>query len=301
MPGPAAGCLKIISTPIGNLADLSPRAREALETADALLCEDTRQAAKLVNALGISRSMSTLERLDAHTPPARYSNWIERLASGETLGLVTDAGTPGISDPGAILVARARAAGITVEPVPGASAVLALLAASGLELSSFTFRGFFPRKTGDRERELALVAGSPLVSRGGCAVWFESPQRIEDSLAALAKLYPESHVVVAKELTKLHESFFVGSAGEVSAAVAAEIAREGARGEWCFAVAFQAGGAETRDSGGTAWKTALKCMLEAKVPISEASRKIAEAFDQPKKQVYELALQLSGKKSEQGG
>lgn len=295
---PRGGRLQVVATPIGNLGDFSPRARKALETAHAILCEDTRQGAKLMNALGIGRPMSTLVRLDAHTPISRFEGWTERMLSGQTLVLITDAGTPGISDPGAALVAHARSAGVVVEPIPGASAVLALLAASGLEATSFTFRGFFPRKAGDQEKELRLAASSPL---GGIFMWFESPHRIEQALTKVAQGYPESQVVIAKELTKLHENFFVGSAEQASRDVAAEIKREGELGEWCFAVVFPAVSVEEAGALPGDWKKALQCLLEAKVPVSDASRRIAEAFDQPKKQVYETALQWSRKKSEGGG
>jgi 16S rRNA (cytidine1402-2'-O)-methyltransferase len=297
--------LLVVATPIGNLADLSPRAREALVRADAILCEDTRQGAKLLSALGIARPMSCLERLDAHTSASKFSGWTERVLAGETLALITDAGTPGVSDPGSALVAHVQAAGARIEPIPGPSAVLALLSASGFSETSFTFRGFFPRKPGDQEREIQLAAESAL---GGIFVWFESPHRIEAALGKLAECQPEARVVVAKELTKLHESFFVGSAPRASAEVAAEIGRVGERGEWCFAAVFPNAFKGGLPKGGDhllAWRKALQCLLEANVAVSEASRRIAEAFDQPKKQVYACALQISGqtngKKSERGG
>lgn len=135
MPG-----LWVVATPIGNLGDLSPRAREALELADAILCEDTRRTARLAAALGIS---TPLERLDAHAGPRAIEKAVKRLEAGESLALVTDAGTPAISDPGAALVAAARDAGVAITPFPGASAVMTLLSVAGFHETPFTFRGFF--------------------------------------------------------------------------------------------------------------------------------------------------------------
>ncbi len=281
-----------MATPIGNLADISERARQALEAADRLLCEDTRQGAKLLNALGIAKSMAHLERLDAHTPPAKFKAWTDQLLAGRDFVLITDAGTPGVSDPGAELVAYAREQGVRVEPIPGPSALLALMAASGLGVSSFTFRGFFPRKSGDQSQELALVSKSGL---GGAFVWFESPHRIVAALTQIAEEAPLAKLVVAKELTKLHESFFVGLATEARTKVADEIEREGERGEWCFAAVFPAipaAEAETGVGAAAGYLLALECMLRANVSVSEASRLIAEAFAQPKKRVYEAALKL---------
>jgi 16S rRNA (cytidine1402-2'-O)-methyltransferase len=312
---PLGGVLWIVATPIGNLGDLSPRAREALSTCEAVLCEDTRQGMKLMNAIGAPRSMSEFERLDAHASPGKVEKLIERLRAGARFALITDAGTPGVSDPGAVLVARAREAGIEVVPIPGPSAVLALLAASGLEAGSFTFRGFFPRKAGDQKREIRLVSTSGI---DGVFVWFESPQRIQDALASLARYGGKAKVVAAKELTKLHEKFFAGTAAEVASAVAAELEAEGARGEWCFAVLFEreqdssgesdgesnaeAGGGDSPSrSSGSEWRKALLCMLEAGVATSDAARRVAEAFEQPKKRVYEAALKLRENKSSEGG
>ena len=304
LPNGEAGVLWVVATPIGNLGDLSPRARTALSDGAAILCEDTRQGMKLMNALGLSRPVGDFERLDAHASPGRIERLIERLGQGESFAMITDAGTPGVSDPGAALVARAREADITVVPIPGASAVLALLAASGMEAGGFTFRGFFPRKNGDQLRELKKVSTSGL---GGVFVWFESPQRILDALGALAGFSAEARVVAAKELTKLHEKFFAGAASAVLTEVKAELDAEGARGEWSFAVLFQENakdeGEDAAEAGGSrfGWRQALICLLDAGLATSDAARRVAEAFEQPKKRVYEAALKLRENKSNEGG
>ncbi|MGZ3709749.1 MAG: SAM-dependent methyltransferase, partial [Bdellovibrionota bacterium] len=188
--------LWIVATPIGNLQDLSPRARQALEDAHAVLCEDTRRTAALMSAVGAPRD--GLERFDAHSTPGQVRKIVERLGQGENLALVTDAGTPAVSDPGAALVAEARAAGIVITPIPGPSAPVALLSVAGFRATEFTFGGFFPRKPGER-RELLKSCEKDGISR--IFVWFESPQRISEALAAVAEAQPAARVIAGKELT----------------------------------------------------------------------------------------------------
>lgn len=292
LPATHSATLFVVSTPIGNLNDLSPRARLALERCHTILCEDTRQTAKLLGALKIPKSMSRLERLDAHTPQGKLGSWIERLKKGESLALVSDAGTPAVSDPGTALVALARESGLDVVPIPGPSAVLALLSASGLETSSFTFRGFFPRKSGDRQKEVERCARSGL---GGAFVWFESPQRVVEALESLAEHYADASVVAAKELTKLYEKFFSGPAIQVVREVQSEIHEQGMVGEWCFAVVFP----EVEKSSD--WVKALHSLLDAGISASEAARRVSQSFGAPKKAVYDEALKISGKKTREGG
>jgi 16S rRNA (cytidine1402-2'-O)-methyltransferase len=282
--------LWVVATPIGNLQDLSPRAREALGRAGAVLCEDTRRTAKLTAALSIP---ARLERFDAHSGERRVRELVERLRGGEDLALVTDAGTPGVSDPGARLVSAAREAGVEVVPVPGPSAVTALLSVSGFGETEFAFYGFFPRKAGDRARALAEAAGTgPRIG-----VWFESPERVGEALAAVAEAAPGATVVAGKELTKLHERVFAGAAAAAAAAVHGELAREGAVGEWCFAVLFpeRAGAAESSE-----WVKALRLLLDVPLSASEAARRVSQVFGVNRREVYEAALALSGKKSSRG-
>lgn len=295
----APGKLWVVATPIGNLEDFSPRGRATLEQAHTVLCEDTRQGAKLISALGVSKSMSRLERLDAHVTDGKLQAWSRRMLQGESFALITDAGTPAISDPGSRLVAIAREEGVEVIPVPGPSAVPTLLSVAGFEETAFTFRGFFPRKDADQRQELLAASRSEL-SR--VYVWFESPQRIEGSLRTIAEVDPSVLIFAAKELTKLHEKSFRGAALEVSEAVSGEINREGPRGEWVFAVRFspieveKVSGREVSEDS----IKALHCLIDAGVAASEAARQVSHHFGAHKKTIYDAALKISGKKSEQG-
>lgn len=287
--------LWVVATPLGNLGDLTDRARAALAQADRVLCEDTRRTGALLSALGISARM---DRYDAHAGPHETNRQIERLKAGESLALVTDAGTPAVSDPGARLVQAAHAAGIPVTPVPGPSAVTALLSAAGFSESEFAFGGFYPRKTGDRAR-LAKRIQSPLVPK--VWVFFESPQRICDALQELAAALPGSRLAVAKELTKLHERFFVGEVAEVAVAIADEIAREGEVGEWAFAWARAGSEDATSDdvlTDGTEppWRLALHCLWDCGVASSDAAKAVAKHFGIERKIAYDSLLQLRGKK-----
>lgn len=295
-----SGQLWVVATPIGNLDDLSPRGKKALAEADFILCEDTRQGAKLLAGIGETYSMSRLERMDAHTPEAQLSRWVSRMAQGERLALITDAGTPAISDPGAALVKQALRAGIQVVPVPGPSAVPTLLSVCGFGETAFTFRGFFPRKDSDQRAELKRAAGSLGVQVN---VWFESPQRIGSTLKSIASQYPEVELVAAKELTKVYEKIFQGSAVDTAESVDLELKREGSLGEWVFAIRFPAIQDGSVDSKllpeSEVLSKSLQCMFDAGVSASEAAKRVSQRFGAPKKTVYDLALKISGKKSDQ--
>jgi 16S rRNA (cytidine1402-2'-O)-methyltransferase len=283
--------LWVVATPIGNLADLTPRAKMAIEQADFLLCEDTRRTATLLSAIGIQRSGHVLERMDAHTPRQKISGWVERLREGKSLALMTDAGTPGISDPGAALVSEARKAGVRITPVPGVSAVTALLSISGFQDTAFVFRGFFPRKAEDRKQELDLITHSKISQ---ICVWYESPQRVTESLLLISEHCPEVEMVVGKELTKIHEKLFYGNALQVSEEVAKEIATEGAVGEWCFSIHFTC---QTEEFSNELWEKTLICLLEVGISPSDAAKKVSQHFGVPKNTAYQKSLSLSGKKA----
>jgi 16S rRNA (cytidine1402-2'-O)-methyltransferase len=188
----------VVSTPIGNLGDISPRALEALRTADAVLAEDTRRTQKLLSAFSIRRRV---ERLDDNVIAARLPEVLARLRRGEVLCLVSDAGTPLVSDPGGVLVRAATAEGLAVEAIPGASAVLVALVVSGLAGHGFRFVGFLPRDGVARRTALAAAAHDPLPT-----VLFESPERIVSTLDDLLRVCgPSRRAAVCRELTKLHE------------------------------------------------------------------------------------------------
>lgn len=221
------GRLLVVGTPIGNLGDLTPRAAEALRSAGVIVAEDTRVAARLLAHLGARVAAVSF---NAHNAEQRLPALLARLAAGETLALTTDAGMPGVSDPGATFVAAARAAGAVVQVVPGPSAVTAAMALAGVEATGFLFAGFLPsRPAGARRRALerlldaARRAELPLVL-------YESPHRIRALLGMLIDLAATSRVAVCRELTKRHEEVLVGGPSEVAATLTEE------RGEFVLVV-----------------------------------------------------------------
>jgi 16S rRNA (cytidine1402-2'-O)-methyltransferase len=205
----ARGALWVVATPIGNLEDLSPRAASALRDADLVACEDTRRTAGLLRHAGSSAPMVPAH---AHNEAARAADLCRRMLAGQTVALVSDAGAPGVSDPGARVVEAALAAGIPVTAIPGPSAVQAALAASGFPADRYAFAGFFPRKASERRELLAALAEPPMT-----VVGFESPRRLPGLLADLAALDPEREVAVCRELTKLHEEVARGTAAGLAA------------------------------------------------------------------------------------
>lgn len=199
------GRLLVVATPIGNLDDLTLRAIDTLKTCDRVAAEDTRRTRQLLSHLGIGGK--PVDALHAHSSARDVARLVERLEVGETIALATDAGTPAVSDPGDALVKAAIAAGIVVVPIPGASAVLAALVASGLATGAgFRFVGFLPREGAARRDAIALVCATPEPT-----VLFESPERTEATLAELADAMPERAACVARELTKMHEEIVRGT------------------------------------------------------------------------------------------
>jgi 16S rRNA (cytidine1402-2'-O)-methyltransferase len=221
-----SGRLLVVATPIGNLEDLSPRARESLASASVVLCEDTRRTQHLFSRHGLSTPRLSCHEHNEHR---RTAEVLARLAAGETVALVSDAGTPAVSDPGQRLVAAAAAAGFRVEPLPGPSAVLAILSASGFPAVPFAFLGFPPARRGERDRWYAARA-----RREGTSILFESPFRIVASLRALAAAWDDPEVAAGRELTKVHEEILRGRASEIAERLDA---RPGIRGEFAIAVA----------------------------------------------------------------
>ncbi|MXZ38765.1 MAG: 16S rRNA (cytidine(1402)-2'-O)-methyltransferase [Holophagales bacterium] len=209
--------MRIVATPIGNLADLSPRAREALLSADLIACEDTRRTGRLFQSLGASGRdrRPPMLPLHDHNEDRQIGRLLERLEQGATVALVSDAGTPLVSDPGFRLARAAVAKNIAVEGLPGPSAILAALVVSGLPPYPFTFLGFPPPRQGKRRRFFEAHAELPHT-----VVFFESPQRAAASLADAAAVFGEAReAAVARELTKLHEEVLRGSLAEVAARV----------------------------------------------------------------------------------
>ena len=203
------GRLQVVATPIGNLGDVSARTRQALESATAIAAEDTRHTGTLLQSLGISKPLLSLH---AHNETQRVPELLARLTAGETIALVSDAGTPLLSDPGYELVRAAAEAGVEIEAIPGPSAITAALAVAGLPVNRFCFEGFLPTREGERRAHLAQLAGETRT-----LVFFEAPHRIAATLADLAaELGGERRAVVARELTKAHETIYRGALAELA-------------------------------------------------------------------------------------
>ena len=204
------GTLYLVATPIGNLEDITVRALRVLRDCDVVAAEDTRRTGQLLTHFNLRKPLLSYFRFNE---ARRSEDLIARLQRGETVALVTDAGSPGISDPGERIVRAALAAGCRVEPVPGPCALVAALTASGLPTDEFHFVGFLPHKSGQRRTELERLRGLP-----GTLVLYESPHRIPRLLGELAELLPDREVVLARELTKKFEEFLRGRPAELVAA-----------------------------------------------------------------------------------
>src|SRR5450631_2449280 len=278
---PSAGRLEVVATPIGNLGDLSSRAREVLAAADLIAAEDTRRTGQLLNAIGVTGRMISLHD---YNEEARIAPLVQQLLDGQVIALVSDAGTPLLSDPGFGLVRAAAAAGIEVRSVPGASAVTAALSIAGLATDRFAFEGFLPSRAGARRALLARLADEVRT-----LVLFEAPHRIAATLADLARSFgAERAAVVTRELTKLHESVYRGTLGELSA-----MAREDAdfaRGEITVVVA---GAVPERAIGGDSelLTRALRLLLE-ELPPARAAAIAAQLAGAKRSDAYQLALRL---------
>lgn len=201
--------LYVVGTPIGNLNDITLRALEVLKQADLIAAEDTRHSGNLLRHFEIRKSLLSYHE---HNEARRTAELVERLATGETIALITDAGMPGLSDPGARLIRKCIERDLLFTIVPGVSAITTALVGSGFQIERFCYRGFLPVKSGQRERELRAAAARPETT-----VFFESPYRITKTLGACAKLMPERQICVARELTKKFEEFRRGTAAELLA------------------------------------------------------------------------------------
>ena len=222
-----AGALYLVGTPIGNLEDMTYRAVRVLREADVIACEDTRRTRGLLSHFGIAGK--TLLSCHEHNEEARATELVRRVGAGESVALVSDAGMPGISDPGYRVVRAMVEAGLRVEPIPGASAMTAAVAASGLPTDAFRFCGFLPAKQGQRRKALEAAA-----TETATLVFYEAPHRIAAALADVEQTLGDREVVAAREITKLHEEFLRGPASKFRAEIEA---RGGVKGEIVLLIA----------------------------------------------------------------
>jgi 16S rRNA (cytidine1402-2'-O)-methyltransferase len=279
----AAGRLLVVGTPIGNLGDLSPRATAALAAADVMFCEDTRQTRKLLSAAGIPAPR--LLAMHQHNEAASAEHAVQLAEGGATVVVVSDAGMPGISDPGERVVRAAHAAGIAVEVIPGPSAALTALVASGLPSGRFCFEGFLPRKGSERHQRLGEIS-----SRDCTCVLFEAPHRVARTLADLVAVCgPERQVAVGRELTKFHEQVWRGTLGDAVAWVAAAPPK----GEWVLVIA--AASAEASRAKEADIIAALRARLAQGADRRSAVAEVAGVLQVPKREVYQLAVGLDGR------
>ncbi len=278
--GGAGGRLVVVATPIGNLGDLSDRAREALGSADRICCEDTRRTRSLLSAIGVP-ARGRLVSLHGHNERGRLRGVLEWLEQGLEVALVTDAGTPAVSDPGGLLVRAAADAGITVTAVPGPSAVLAALVVSGLAGDRFCVEGFLPRQGAARRRRFDELANEPRT-----AVLLEAPGRVAGTLAELAASWPDRRVAVARELTKLHEEVWRGTLQDA----AREFAGREVRGEVVIVLEGVTGTPAAVDDATVA--EALRQRLGSGEPPSRVAAGVAAELGLSRRDVYERALRL---------
>jgi 16S rRNA (cytidine1402-2'-O)-methyltransferase len=274
------GILYVVATPLGNLGDLSLRAMEVLRAVPVVAAEDTRRTRGLLSHLGASPRLLSYH---AHSEEPRLEALLEILHDGRDVALVSDAGTPVVSDPGTDLVAAARASGITVVPIPGPSAVATALSAAGLKGDRYLFLGFIPRKGSERARLLARAAAEEW-----SVVFFEAPPRLADLLADLARAVGDSRrAVVARELTKLHEEFRAGTLAEL----AGYYSEHPPRGEITIVLEGTGAPAEPPDRTGEAVEQATLLLAEG-LTRREVVRRISETLGLPRNDAYRLVMEL---------
>lgn len=293
-----SGRLIIVGTPIGNLGDLTPRVAQAFEAADAICCEDTRVTSKLLAHLGISRP---LVRCDENVIASRSPELIGRMLAGDVIAFASDAGMPSVSDPGQVLVDASREAGVDVEVIPGPSACVTALVASGIPCEHFYFEGFLPRKHGERVRRLSQLAAIP-----GALLFYESPHRVAASLEALAEVFPARQVALCRELTKLHEEVLRAQApylleqvrerGELKGEMVLVVAPPSEEELAAFAsmmpgAAVGAAGAVDVDE---ALQKDIQDALAQGEPASAIAKRLSQRYSLKKRAVYERVLAAQG-------
>jgi 16S rRNA (cytidine1402-2'-O)-methyltransferase len=289
---PLAPGLYLVATPIGNLGDITLRALEVLRNVDRIACEDTRQTQKLLNHFQIEKKTISCHE---HNERARATELIQSIKAGTAIALVSDAGTPGVSDPGSWLVREAIAAGVPVFPIPGANAAISALIASGLPTDEFQFLGFLPEKAGARRTRLEDLAKSASLAAqphetARTLIFYEAPHRLLDTLADLESIFgPQLRVVVARELTKIHEEFLRGPVAEVRSELAG---RDRIRGEitLLIEVPTQTSSSVGEPGAANAHESiaahVARIQAETGIDEKEALKRLARELGQSKSEVY---------------
>lgn len=272
-----SGTLYLVGTPIGNLEDITLRAISTLKSVDAIACEDTRETSKLLNHLGVDRPTTSYHE---HNRRAAGPRLIQRMLAGESIALVSDAGMPGISDPGEELVAEAIEAGVPVVPIPGPTAFVAALVASGLPAGSFAFEGFLARDPKLRRRRLR-----ELVNETRTMIFYEGPHRLTDTLTDMRAAFGDDRpAAVARELTKRFEEHRRGTLAEL----AAHFEATEPRGE----IVLMVGGGEVAAVSSDNWREALKAALDAGTRASDAAKAIAKSHGVSRQEAYDAAVAM---------
>ena len=272
-----SGALYIVATPIGNLEDISLRALRILKEVDLIAAEDTRHTRILLNHYNIRTPLTSCHE---HNEKAQVPKLIERLRSGENLALVSDAGTPAISDPGYRLVVEAVRAGIRVVPVPGPSAVASVLSASGLPTDRFVFEGFLPSK--NRERGTRLQA---LSNESRTMVFYEAPHRLKESLIEMRRILGDRQIVIAREVSKVHEEFLRGTIGELIS----QLAEREVKGELTIIVQGASGDLPVPEEE---LKAEIRRLADAGVGVKQISELLGDRYQLAKRDVYQMAVKL---------
>ena len=272
---PSQGTLYVVATPIGNLEDITPRAARILKEVDLIACEDTRHTRKLLSHLQISTALTSYyrEKEQLKTPQL-----LKKLRAGLSIALVSDAGTPGVSDPGAVLVREARLNNITVEPIPGPSALTAAVSVAGLEENGFFFGGFPPAKQGERIRFFTGLARLPYP-----LVFYESPRRLKNCLKDCLDVFGNRSALLFKELTKLHEQSFAGRLSDI-----AEPLEDAQRGEFVLIIMPGKGSRDKPDN----LPELLAWYKDKDMSLKDAVQAISGDLNLPRNQVYQEALKV---------
>lgn len=274
-----AGTLTVVATPIGNLGDISARAISTLKAADIIAAEDTRHSGQLLQQLGFSNKLVSYHQ---HNESSRSATLIGDLLDGKNVAVISDAGTPGVSDPGTTLVNAAHANNIPVSPVPGACAVIAALSASGLNSEKFQFLGFCPQKAAAQKTFFKCI-----LQYSGSSIFYEAPHRITSTVEALAAALPEKRCVIAREISKRFEQIHQCPAGELPSWLNADPNRQ--RGE--FVLIVESAGVTNEDSNAISAAETLEHCLKF-LPLKSASKLAAELSGKPKNDLYQLGLAL---------